>query len=134
MRQNYGIEQLSSIDLSPTAGKIVFLYGDLGAGKTSFVSAQIKKMLGKTDGDITSPTYVYYNAYEQGIYHFDLYRLEDYESFVMIGWEEILDNAQGIIFIEWPQILEPYYVPDLKVYIEKTSDPNLREIRIEAGK
>ena len=73
---------------------------------------------------------MYYNKYND-VYHFDLYRLRDYEEFVSIGGEEILDNNDGIIFVEWPEVLEPYYKPDIHIHISKQSDITKREIRVE---
>ena len=49
---------------------------------------------------ITSPTYTYYNKYTLdnfiNIYHYDLYRLKDYDEFFAIWWEDILDNNDWI--------------------------------------
>lgn len=107
------LEELENITL-PISSGIVFLYGNLGAGKTSFVQSQLARL---GFDDVTSPTYVYYNTYGDN-YHFDLYRQSDYEEFVSIGGEEILDNATGLVFIEWPQNLEPFYTPDLIIRID----------------
>ncbi len=52
-----------------------------------------------------SPTYTYYQKYGDNIYHFDLYRLEDYETWVSIGGEEIAEDPTTIMLIEWPEIL-----------------------------
>jgi len=112
---------------------IIFLYGDLWSGKTTLSGRIIQRHL-KTDMHITSPTYVYYNKYED-IHHFDFYRMSDYDEFVSIGWEEILDNNEGIILIEWPEILEKYYIPDIKIYLEKPQGiENERIIKIEYTK
>jgi tRNA threonylcarbamoyladenosine biosynthesis protein TsaE len=54
---------------------------------------------------VRSPTYTYYQKYSTSIYHFDLYRLEDYDTFVSIGGEEILGDSCTITLIEWPEIL-----------------------------
>ena len=67
---------------------------------------------------VTSPTYTYYNKYNN-IYHFDLYRLQDYNEFFAIGGEDILDNNEWIILIEWPELLEKYYQPDLEIILKK---------------
>lgn len=112
---------------------LVFLYGDLWAWKTTFSGKIIQKYTSISD-NITSPTYVYYNIYED-IFHFDLYRIKDYSEFVSIWWEEILDNNEWIILIEWPEILEPFYEPDFKIYIEKSGVFDWeRQISIEKKK
>lgn len=130
MGKNYTLDMLADIDIKIQKPSIIFLYGDLWSGKTTLSQSLIQQYGGKTDMAITSPTYVYYNKYDD-IYHFDLYRIRDYDEFVSIGWEEILDNNEGIILVEWPQILEEYYTPDIKIYLEKTSEDLRRSIRIE---
>ncbi len=129
MRKTYSLTSLNTLELDITKPSLVFLYGDLWAGKTTLCQKFIND-LKQTDIKITSPTYVYYNKYGD-IYHFDLYRMEEYDNFVSIGWEEILDNNEGVIFIEWPQILESYYTPDLKISISKAINDNERQINIE---
>ncbi len=84
------LEELGSL-LEVFPGDLVFLRGDLGAGKTAFVKAMAKKL--SVGEDVKSPTYVYYRKYGSFLYHFDLYRVEDYETFVNIGGEEILDRS-----------------------------------------
>lgn len=132
MQQNYTLDKLKNIDISLKKPMIVFLYGDLGSGKTTLSQFLISKLL-KKDISATSPTYVYYNKYED-IYHFDLYRLRDYDEFISIGWEEILDNNEWIIIIEWPEIIEKYYQADIKIFLEKTSNPLERKINIVQNK
>jgi len=122
--------QKSNIDIQKPS--IIFLYGDLWAGKTTLSQSIIEQYVQNIEV-VTSPTYVYYNKYK-GVYHFDLYRLRDYDEFISIWWEEILDNNDGIILIEWPELLEKYYSPDIKIYIEKTSIEDERLIDIQYKK
>lgn len=129
MKWKYSLAELEGINLGDLQGKIIFLYGDLWAGKTSFVQKQFKKILWD-DFHVTSPTYVYYNKYGKN-YHFDLYRLKDYDEFVSIWWEDILDNLNGVAFIEWPEIIEDYYTPDIKIFLEKIEQDGIRNIRVE---
>lgn len=129
MDKTYTLDEIKNLDFIESKPTLVFLYGDLWAGKTTLVQSQIGKMLWK-EQIVNSPTYVYYNKY-QDIYHFDLYRLRDYDEFVSLWGEEILDNNNGVIFIEWPQVLEPYYIPDYTVRLEKTDDDQLRCIKIQ---
>lgn len=81
--------------------------------------------------DVKSPTYVYYKKYGGNFYHFDLYRIEDYETFVNIGGEEILDTENNVSFVEWPEIIADRYSPTVSIAIEKTEDPAKRIFRIE---
>ncbi len=130
MKKKYSLEALQNLELPPTRPLLVFLYGAVGLWKTTWSSLCIAKNIGILPELITSPTYVYYNRY-QNIYHFDLYRLKDYEEFVSIWGEEILDNNDGIILIEWPEILEKYYIPDVKIIFSPVQgDENLREIEV----
>ncbi|MCT4617652.1 MAG: tRNA (adenosine(37)-N6)-threonylcarbamoyltransferase complex ATPase subunit type 1 TsaE [Candidatus Gracilibacteria bacterium] len=124
----YKLEELSSIKLKLSPGTIVFLYGDLASGKTTLTKNIIKNHFG-ADKDVTSPTYTYYQKYDN-IYHFDLYRLNNFDEFINIGGEEILDNPNNICLIEWPEILEKYYSPNIKIFLNKLEDDYKREIEI----
>ena len=90
------------------AGTVVFLLGDLGAGKTT-----LTKGLGRGLGiaaEIDSPTFTLINEYDSGrlpLYHVDLYRLEGAESdrlFLESYWEGI-EYPPGIVAIEWAERL-----------------------------
>ncbi|MDD2386238.1 MAG: tRNA (adenosine(37)-N6)-threonylcarbamoyltransferase complex ATPase subunit type 1 TsaE [Bacteroidales bacterium] len=84
---------------------IFAFYGDMGAGKTTFIKA-ICKELGVKD-EVTSPSFAIVNEHKTKsntiIYHFDLYRIEKLPELLDIGFEEYI-NSDAIIFIEWPQI------------------------------
>jgi tRNA threonylcarbamoyladenosine biosynthesis protein TsaE len=93
---------------------IVLLEGEMGAGKTTFMS-HLVKALGSKD-HVTSPTYSLVNKYiledsskvKNTIYHLDLFRLKSIEEAIDIGIEDILYSAQ-FVFVEWPELLVPYY-------------------------
>lgn len=80
---------------------IVYLIGELGAGKTTLVRG-IAKGLGYT-GRVTSPTFTLMNIYPAGIniFHFDFYRLEG-SQLGDLGLEDYLEK-EGLSLIEWPQ-------------------------------
>lgn len=131
MEKKYKISDIETILPDIIAPKLVYLYWDLWAGKTTLSWKMISQYLWIDSIDITSPTYVYYNKYDD-VYHFDLYRISNYDEFVAIGWEEILDNNSWLILIEWPQVIEEYYKADMKIYLEKSgSDEDMRIISIE---
>lgn len=81
---------------------ILALFGDLGAGKTTFVQGLSTGL--KIHSPIQSPTFNYLNIYEGTLplYHFDLYRLKDHNDFFSLGFEEYFEK-QGITAIEWPE-------------------------------
>lgn len=90
-------------DLKP--GDRIFLKWNLGAGKTTFSQALIRRFLKDEHLHVTSPTYTYYQSYPQNLYHFDLFRVEHPDDLIRIGAEEIFDNPESICIIEWPEIL-----------------------------
>ena len=129
MKNKYLLNEIATIKFSLSKPKIIFLKWDLWSWKTT-LSKHILNNLLWINEDITSPTYTYYNKYWNN-YHFDLYRLKNYDEFFAIWAEEILDNNSWIILIEWPDIIEKYYTPDIIISILKTDNENERIINIE---
>jgi len=112
--------------------KVFAFKADMGAGKTTFISAVLKAMgIDEVDG---SPTYSLVNVYDSKmfgrIYHFDLYRIEDETEALDIGIEEML-YSDAICFIEWPEKIESL-LPDNVIwsYISRNED-NSRTLTIE---
>jgi len=128
MKNKYLLSDINSIKINLSKPKIIFLKWNLWAWKTT-ISKHILNNLLKIKEDITSPTYTYYNKYQNN-YHFDLYRIKNYDEFFAIWWEDILDNNNWIILIEWPEIIEKYYSSDITINIKKTNNENEREIEI----
>ena len=87
-----------------TAGAgVIFLEGDLGAGKTAFVRG-LARGLGIADR-VTSPTFTIVNEYDGGrlpLFHFDMYRLGSTDELFEIGWEDYLGRG-GVCAVEWSE-------------------------------
>lgn len=92
-----------------TAGDVVLLKGDLGAGKTTFVGGVAKGL--EIKEDVISPTFNIMKCYFKGklpMYHIDAYRLENMS--IEIGLDEYIEG-DGVCLIEWPQYILPL-IPD----------------------
>lgn len=118
-----------SKELSP--GDVVALFGDLGAGKTHFVSG-LSKALGYK-GETYSPTFAIINEYLGGkypIYHFDMYRISTWDDLYTTNYDEYLSEGRGILAIEWAENIENA-LPDeyYKVEIRNTGETS-RNIEI----
>ncbi len=103
--------------------KVVVLKGEMGAGKTTLVSA-VAQYLGVTD-EVSSPTFAIVNEYASAgktrIYHLDLYRITDINELIDMGMEDMLESAYDVMFIEWPQLAEPFLPANtVEIRLEKT--------------
>ena len=132
MKTKYSINKMNSLDIKINKPSLIFLKGDLWAWKTTISKYIINELLWN-NSSITSPTYTYYNKYND-IYHFDLYRLNNYDEFFAIWGEDILDNNNWVIIIEWPELIEKYYSPDIEIVLTKTNNDDEREIEINYKK
>jgi tRNA threonylcarbamoyladenosine biosynthesis protein TsaE len=101
---------------------VVALSGDLGAGKTAFTQA-VAKHLG-IKHHVTSPTFVIMKKYpikiktHKFLFHFDAYRLENYKELMCLGWKEIINKKELLVFIEWPENVKKVIPLDAKfIYI-----------------
>jgi len=94
-------DELSSVveylyEIIPSSA-IVFLVGDLAAGKTTLTKA-IAKAKG-VEGEVTSPTFSLQQCYDKNLFHYDLYRIEN-EEFMKLGLFEEFDK-EGWHMVEW---------------------------------
>jgi len=105
---------------------VIALYGDLGSGKTTLSRLIIQELTKNHNLDVLSPTYNIVSIYNDYIYHFDLYRIEDKEELEHIGINEAL--LYGISLIEWPQIAEDLFTKysiDIKITINNKENRNI---------
>ena len=110
--------------------KVFAFYGEMGAGKTTFIHALCDAM-GVTDV-VTSPTFSIINQYKtttaQIIYHMDLYRIKDEPEAINAGVEDCL-YAGDICLVEWPEKAAGIF-PDGTLHITITSvDDNTRKLK-----
>lgn len=95
----------------------VLLAGPLGAGKTEFARAVLRRLTADPALDVPSPSYTLVQSYPTNIgtvHHFDLWRLEGPSGLVELGWDEA---RQGIVLVEWPDRLGPLR-PDYALTVE----------------
>lgn len=113
------------------ATAVVFLHGDLGAGKTTLVRGLIQSL--DPGRRVKSPTFTLVEPYESlpiPVYHFDLYRLADPQELELIGARDYF--AGGRVLVEWPDKAQGQLpAPDLEVFIDHRQDS--RRLRFEAA-
>lgn len=94
-------------------GDLVTLSGDLGAGKTTFARALIRRSVGDPDLEVPSPTFTLMQTYDGPnlrIVHADLYRVGDPAELGELGWDEAADGA--VLLVEWAERLGGEIAPD----------------------
>ena len=117
-----------------TAG-VIYLIGDLGAGKTTLTRYWLQAMGHK--GAVKSPTYTLvepYNIQSKDIFHFDLYRLNDPEELEFIGFYEYQDEPNSLVIIEWASRAQGYLTPPQLVIDIKRLDDDKREVTLSFAK
>ena len=109
-------------------GEIICMTGELGAGKTTFTQGLLKGL--RVKGPYTSPTFVIMKQYKnkaRNIYHFDAYRIKE-EDMMNLGWEEITENKNNVIIVEWADRISGI-IPKDALWIEfNWIDKNKRRI------
>lgn len=99
---------------------VVSFFGELAAGKTTFIKGLVCGAAHIDPSAVQSPTFTYLHIYEglKTVYHFDLYRLRDMDEFLSMGFDEYFE-AQGICCIEWSERIACYLPQDcLTVFME----------------
>ena len=116
-------------------GDIIALNGEMGAGKTAFTRGFVR-LLAPT-ARVTSPTFALVNQYEMSaggsVFHFDMYRINNEEDLLSIGFYDYLDRSD-ILIIEWFENIRDFFDEHtVEIDIVKTSDTS-REITFKRVK
>ena len=107
--------------------RIFAFYGNMGAGKTTFIKA-ICEELGVTDA-VSSPTFAIVNEYASNmgsIYHFDFYRIKRSTEVLDLGFEDYAYSG-NLCLMEWPELIEEFLPEEtIEVRIEEIEDGKRR--------
>ena len=116
-------------------GNIVFLYGEMGVGKTTFVRYLINEFQNNDNlelTEVTSPTFNLLNEYQLNkikINHYDLFRIKSNRDIKNLDLFE--NNNSSITLIEWPEIIEKKPKNLIELFFEYEKDHLLRSIQIK---
>ena len=117
-----------------SAGDIIFLYGEIGVGKTTFVRFFINHLESKNGikkSDVLSPTFniVYdYDVKNIKILHYDLYRLKNYKDMSQLGMFETSNDS--IKIVEWPELIESKPKDRVDIQFQYSKLVNSRKVKI----
>jgi len=112
-----------SLGKTLTSNAILAFFGDLGAGKTTFIKGVASIFSSDT---ITSPTFTYLHIYsgKLPLYHFDLYRIRSEKDFIDLGFTEYFQSGV-ICLIEWAEKIESLLpVNTLRIFLEHAGGDN----------
>mgnify|MGYP003326826476 FL=1 len=130
----YNLEEITKAAkfiLDNAAYKVILFKGEMGGGKTTLIRA-LTKAIG-SDDLVSSPTFSIVNEYhfDRGsIFHFDMYRIDNENEIINIGFDEYLEFGSWV-FIEWPEKI-PNLLPEKfsKLHIN-IIDNNNRKLTLE---
>ena len=117
-----------------SVGDVIFLYGEIGVGKTTFVRFFINYLESKNgikNSDVLSPTFniVYdYNIGNIKILHYDLYRLKNYKDISQLGMFET--SKDHIKIVEWPELIELKPKDRIDILFQYSKLINSRKVKI----
>tara|TARA_B100000029_G_scaffold83966_1_gene74734 strand:+ start:872 stop:1327 length:456 start_codon:yes stop_codon:yes gene_type:complete len=115
-------------------GDIIFLYGDIGVGKTTFVRFlinHIENKVGVAESDILSPTFNILYDYKVGdiqILHYDLYRLKNHKDILQLGMFE--NSEDQIKIIEWPELIKTKPENRIDIFFKYSKLMKTRNVKI----
>ncbi|MBA1337842.1 MAG: tRNA threonylcarbamoyladenosine biosynthesis protein TsaE [Pelagibacterales bacterium] len=116
------------------SGDIIFLYGEIGVGKTTFVRYLInflEEKNGIKKSEVLSPTFNIVYDYDIGalkILHYDLYRLKNYKDIAELGMFETAENH--IKVVEWPELIEMKPKDRINIFLKYSKLMDNRQVII----
>jgi len=137
----------ATLEVGGEEATVVGLYGELGAGKTTFMK-YLAESFGITE-TVQSPTFVIMKVYKlksasekaqdntfklfnfQTLFHIDAYRIEKEEEMLSLGWQEIVADPKNLICVEWPErIIGIMPLRHTKINFAHAEDESVRKIEI----
>ncbi len=112
---------------------LILLEGDLGAGKTTFVSGFVQGLRGGSKVRVQSPTYALARSYatKPTLHHIDLYRLSETEMAIDLGIEHLIEDEEAFVIVEWPERLpHQRFINAISVELQQGDKPNTRVITV----
>ncbi|MDG2106145.1 MAG: tRNA (adenosine(37)-N6)-threonylcarbamoyltransferase complex ATPase subunit type 1 TsaE [Gammaproteobacteria bacterium] len=117
------------INFMPHEKVIIYLYGQVGAGKTTFVKSYLNYL--DSNSEVSSPTFSLVNEYminDLKIFHYDLYRINSIKELYEIGVDYYFEQA-GLHFIEWPdKFASELPISDFDIYFLSLESSRLVKI------
>jgi len=122
-----------SLGASLASGEVVWLVGELGAGKTTLAQAIVRGL--GVEETVTSPTYDLVHRYPSpggSVYHVDCYRLRRPAEAAALDWEALTSGRA--LLVEWPDRGGSWVArPNRRIELEHVDDPGRRRVRMEDG-
>jgi len=115
-------------------GDVIFIYGEIGAGKTTFVRFFINHLESRNgiqNSDVLSPTFNIVYDYDIGnikIFHYDLYRLKNYKDILQLGMFET--SKDHIKIVEWPELIKPKPKNRIDILFQYSKLMDARKVKI----
>ncbi len=128
-------ELAKKLSLKLKQGNVVFFYGEMGVGKTTFVRYLINSFQNKMSvnlTEVTSPTFNLMNEYEINqlkIKHFDLFRLNSEKE--LKNLDLFVEKTQSIILVEWPQLIKNKPENLIELFFNYEEDHQKRSVQVK---